>query len=192
MQMPRQTPATGTYCKTRPHHGGVAHTGRCWGVGMHWSAPSNGRLSGIISRFWSPALPLPLPQYPSGKVDVGPANSQGVNIHHSSRLVSLDPAQPQGPILAPLPHPWSDRHGIAWLPRPHPRSAWRSGQQGRGTPARVPLLVRRRARAIAARMPSKAKPSQRYLKFQPPRAACSSFWVGYPRTALVPPVLRST
>jgi hypothetical protein len=34
-------------------------------------------------------------------------------------------------------------------------------------------------------------PSQKYLKFQPPRAARSSFCVGYPRIALVRPVLRS-
>jgi hypothetical protein len=35
-------------------------------------------------------------------------------------------------------------------------------------------------------------PSQKYLKFQLLRAACSNFCVGYPRMALVPPVLRST
>jgi hypothetical protein len=35
-------------------------------------------------------------------------------------------------------------------------------------------------------------PSQTYLKFQLLRAACSNFCVGYPRMALVPPVLRST
>jgi hypothetical protein len=34
--------------------------------------------------------------------------------------------------------------------------------------------------------------SQKYLKFQLLRAACSNFCVGYPRMALVPPVLRST
>src|SRR5262249_18722227 len=33
--------------------------------------------------------------------------------------------------------------------------------------------------------------SQTYLKFQPPRAACSSLCVGYPRMALIPPRLRS-
>jgi len=33
--------------------------------------------------------------------------------------------------------------------------------------------------------------SQRYLKFQLPRAAASSFCVGYPRMALIPPRLRS-
>ena len=40
-----------------------------------------------------------------------------------------------------------------------------------------------------------AKTSQKYLKFQMPRApcaACSNFCVGYPRMVLVPPVLRST
>jgi hypothetical protein len=36
------------------------------------------------------------------------------------------------------------------------------------------------------------KASQRYLKFQPPRAACSSFCVGYPRMVRVPRVFRST
>jgi hypothetical protein len=36
------------------------------------------------------------------------------------------------------------------------------------------------------------KSSQTYLKFQLPHAACSNFCVGYPRMALVPPVLRST
>jgi reverse gyrase len=36
------------------------------------------------------------------------------------------------------------------------------------------------------------KASQKYLKFQLLRAACSNFCVGYPRMALVPPVLRST
>jgi hypothetical protein len=36
------------------------------------------------------------------------------------------------------------------------------------------------------------RPSQKYLKFQLLRAACSNFCVGYPRMALVPPVLRST
>jgi hypothetical protein len=36
------------------------------------------------------------------------------------------------------------------------------------------------------------KASQKYLKFQLLRAACSNFCVGYPRIALVPPVLRST
>ena len=35
-------------------------------------------------------------------------------------------------------------------------------------------------------------PSQKYLKFQLPRAACSNFCVGYPRMARVPPVLLST
>jgi hypothetical protein len=35
-------------------------------------------------------------------------------------------------------------------------------------------------------------PSQKYLKFQLLRAACSNFCVGYPRMALVPPVLPST
>jgi putative tryptophan/tyrosine transport system substrate-binding protein len=34
--------------------------------------------------------------------------------------------------------------------------------------------------------------SQKYLKFQLLRAACSNFCVGYPRMALVPPVLPST
>ena len=34
--------------------------------------------------------------------------------------------------------------------------------------------------------------SQKYLKFQLPRAACSNFCVGYPRMARVPPVLLST
>jgi N6-adenosine-specific RNA methylase IME4 len=38
----------------------------------------------------------------------------------------------------------------------------------------------------------KLNPSQKYLKFQLLRAACSNFCVGYPRMALVPPVLRST
>jgi hypothetical protein len=35
------------------------------------------------------------------------------------------------------------------------------------------------------------KASQRYLKFQLLRAAASSFCVGYPRMALIPPRLRS-
>ena len=34
-------------------------------------------------------------------------------------------------------------------------------------------------------------PNQRYLKFQLLRAAASSFCVGYPRMALIPPRLRS-
>ena len=41
----------------------------------------------------------------------------------------------------------------------------------------------------------KKKASQKYLKFQLPRApcaACSNFCVGYPRMARVPPVLLST
>jgi hypothetical protein len=40
-------------------------------------------------------------------------------------------------------------------------------------------------------LPAQGKPNQKYLKFQLPRAACSNFCVGYPRMALVPPVLRS-
>ena len=49
--------------------------------------------------------------------------------------------------------------------------------------------------AYARHLVDLLKPSQKYLKFQmprAPRAACSNFCVGYPRMVLVPPVLRST
>ena len=39
--------------------------------------------------------------------------------------------------------------------------------------------------------PATVNPSQKYLKFQLPCAACSNFCVGYPRMARVPPVLLS-
>ena len=56
-----------------------------------------------------------------------------------------------------------------------------------------------RVRRIGVLLPGgesdpQVKSSQKYLKFQLPRAlraACSNFCVGYPRMALVPPVLRS-
>jgi hypothetical protein len=45
--------------------------------------------------------------------------------------------------------------------------------------------------AALSRLSEALKASQKYLKFQLLRAACSNFCVGYPRMALVPPVLRS-
>src|SRR5947208_7042958 len=46
--------------------------------------------------------------------------------------------------------------------------------------------------AVAKDLGLPVNTSQTYLKFQPPRAACSSFCVGYPRMVRVPRVFRST
>jgi hypothetical protein len=54
---------------------------------------------------------------------------------------------------------------------------------------RAPHIATAVADTVGARGPNA---SQKYLKFQLLRAACSNFCVGYPRMALVPPVLRST